>query len=130
MPCTCSPHCTIYPECRPVTRYTIITFFTFQEVILACLILRALLSVARYERLKGQVTSSETAKALEAHEQKIRHYEQSIFAMRECTFHMSLCFVGICRVMTPFIMLQSLRPRAASRSSCPCVRSAARLWTT
>jgi hypothetical protein len=38
----------------------------------------------RYERLKGQVANNETAKALDSHEQKIRHYEQSIFTMREC----------------------------------------------
>lgn len=59
------------------------------------------MSFRRYERLKAHVSSSETAKALEAHEQKIRHYEQSIFSMRECMFCASVATLcGSCR--SPF----------------------------
>jgi hypothetical protein len=40
--------------------------------------------LCRHDRLKSQLASHEAAKALEANEQKLKNYEQSIFAMREC----------------------------------------------
>ncbi len=42
--------------------------------------------MVRYEKLKAALGSNEAAKALEANEQKLKHYEQSIFAMKECTW--------------------------------------------
>jgi hypothetical protein len=41
--------------------------------------------MGRYERLKSAIAGSDAAKGLETSEQKLKHYEQSIFAMRECT---------------------------------------------
>jgi len=41
------------------------------------------LLAARYERLKSAIAGSDAAKGLETSEQKLKHYEQSIFAMRE-----------------------------------------------
>jgi chromosome segregation ATPase len=80
----------------------------------------------RYERLKGQVANNETAKALDSHEQKIRHYEQSIFTMRECEWRCSSWVAVI--VIPDADWLQTLIPRAAKRSTSRFVRSATRWW--
>lgn len=47
-----------------------------------------------YQRKLAVVSGSDTAKALESLEQKLRHYEQSIFAIRECEW--ALMRLGAC----------------------------------
>ena len=80
---------------------------------------------ARYEKLKALLGSNEAAKALETNEQKLKHYEQSIFAMRECT--LPSVFPWECVVVLRWLCLCAslIAASAPTRVMFSCVRGMA-----
>jgi hypothetical protein len=70
------------------------------SVLVLCLCGYVFVCVIRYDKLKVTLASNEAAKALDANEQKLKHYEQSIFAMKECTFSLLLLPLAVITVNT------------------------------